>query len=77
MFWAGKGLTGTLPTWVGELSALLTDLNLDGNQIGGTSPSEIGNLTSLTYLDVSQNRLEGPLSPSLGNLTALKYDTDN
>lgn len=66
-----NNLTGTLPTSIGNLTAL-TNLNLSRNyNLEGTLPSQIGNLTALTNLKSDYCRLTGTLPTSIGNLTAL------
>ena len=42
-------------------------------RFSGTIPAELGNLTSLTYLNLRNNRLTGAIPTELGNLTALTY----
>lgn len=42
-----------------------------GNNLSGTIPSEIGNLTGLTTLDLAHNKLNGSIPAEIGNLTAL------
>jgi Leucine-rich repeat (LRR) protein len=49
----------------------LNYLGLSKNQIVGSIPTSIGNLTKLTVLDLSFNQLTGILPPSLGNLREL------
>ena len=44
------GLTGTLPSPVGQLSALVR-MDLSFNSFEGSLPSSLGGLTSLAYLD--------------------------
>ena len=46
-------------------------LELDGNQLSGTIPGEIGNLTSLTGLELNGNQLSGTIPGEIGNLTSL------
>ena len=38
----------------------------------GTIPVELGNLTSLTILELHDNELTGPIPPELGGLTSLQ-----
>ena len=44
-----------------------------GNNLSGPIPPEIGNLTSLDYLNLEGNNLSGPIPPEIGNLTSLDY----
>jgi len=46
-------------------------LRLDSNQLTGSIPPEIGNLTSLTNLDLSNNQLTGVITESICNLISL------
>ena len=48
-----------------------TELDLDDNQLTGSIPPEIGNLTNLTYLNLGGNDLTGSIPPEIGNLTNL------
>ena len=50
----------------------LHSLNISDNyQLTGSIPSEIGNLTNLTYLNLGVNNLTGSIPPEIGNLTNL------
>jgi len=46
-------------------------LNLSINQLTGEIPSEIGNLTNLTYFKLNENELTGEIPSEIGNLTNL------
>jgi hypothetical protein len=48
-----------------------TELNLQYNQLTGSIPPEIGNLTNLTDLRLSWNELTGSIPSEIGNLTNL------
>ena len=48
-----------------------TDLRLYHNQLTSSIPSEIGNLTNLTYLNLNYNHLTGSIPSEIGNLTNL------
>ena len=57
----------------------MTYLELGGNQLSGSIPPEIGNLTNLIKLNLFGNQLSGSIPPEIGslsNLTAL-YLSDN
>ena len=48
-------------------------LNLTFNQLTGSIPPEIGNLTNLTHLYLYGNQLTGSIPSEIGNLTNLTY----
>ena len=50
----------------------VTRLDLSENQLSGTIPAEIGNLTSLTFLDLGFNQLSGTIPAEIGSLTSLQ-----
>ena len=47
------------------------ELSLQSNQLSGSMPSSLGNLTNLRELYLYYNQLNGEIPPSLGNLTNL------
>jgi len=49
-----------------------TELDLRNSGLTGEIPSEIGNLTNLTYLNLRINQLTGSIPPEIGNLTNLE-----
>ena len=70
--WLGEA--GTECSWFGvecDIRNVLIGLSLRYNALRGTMPSELGNLTNLTYLILSYNSLSGSIPTSLGNLTNL------
>ena len=66
-----NGLTGTLPSELGQLT-MLQDLNLFGNSITGVIPPELGQLTALEICALAENSLTGTIPPELGQLTNLQ-----
>ena len=46
-------------------------MSLSNNQLTGSTPTELGNLTRLTALSLSDNQLTGSIPTELGNLTRL------
>ena len=53
----------------------VTSLDLRGNNLTGTIPEELGNLSNLTYLRLADNALSGPIPVELSNLTELTFLT--
>ncbi|MFT0155410.1 immunoglobulin domain-containing protein [Tenacibaculum ascidiaceicola] len=68
---SNRGLNGTLPVEIGNLSELKR-LFLYKNQLTGIIPLEIKNLTNLTYLWLNSNNLNGVVPEEIGNLTNLE-----
>src|SRR5437773_1531589 len=80
------GAVGTECTWHGvrcndtgsSITALILGdrgrhaMTAPGNQLRGTIPAELGNLTSLEALDLSFNQLSGSIPSQLGNLRNLR-----
>lgn len=50
-----------------------TTLSLNDDQLTGTIPAEIGELTNLTQLYLNGNELTGPIPSEIGNLTNLTH----
>ena len=51
----------------------VSSLYLGYNQLSGSIPPELGNLTHLKWLILFDNQLTGSIPPELGNLTHLKW----
>lgn len=56
---------------VSTLNGDITELNLDSNNLIGTMPATLGDLTSVQKLLLSSNQLTGPIPVELGNITNL------
>ena len=65
-----RGLNGTIPPELGNLSAL-TRLSLQANSLSGSIPPELGSLSNLTSLSLWGNDLSGSIPSELGNLSNL------
>ena len=66
---------GPLGEWHGvstDADGRVAELDLDGKQLSGPIPSELGNLTNLERLSLWGNQLSGPIPSELGNLTNLE-----
>lgn len=46
---------------------------LNGNQLSGSLPDEIGNLQNLNRLQIDENQISGPIPTSFANLTSVKH----
>nr|GEV07854.1 probable LRR receptor-like serine/threonine-protein kinase RFK1 isoform X1 [Tanacetum cinerariifolium] len=62
-------LGGTIPPEWG--STRLQDVSILGNRISGEIPPELGNITTLTKLDLEANQLTGAVPADLGRLNNL------
>ncbi len=62
-------------TWKGVscTSGHVTQLSLANNQLSGSIPSELGDLSGLQSLDISGNGLSGVIPAEIGNLSGLKH----
>ncbi len=68
-------LSQAVSTWHGVTlsgdGCSVTELNLNNNQLSGSIPSELGNLSNLTLLHFSGNQLSGNIPSELSNLSNL------
>ncbi len=66
---------GTECTWFGVSCSdgHVVRLVLGGNQLAGTLPAELGNLTSLTELSLGNNALTGTLPQAMTGMAALQH----
>ena len=64
-----------LSTWygVGGIDGKIEWLLLNDNTLSGTIPPELGQLTSLGFLELDDNTLSGTIPPELGQLTSLGF----
>ncbi|MBL7850136.1 MAG: VCBS repeat-containing protein [Cyclobacteriaceae bacterium] len=62
-------------TWYGitVIGCDITGISLDGNNLSGTIPPEIGDLPALEFLEMGANLLNGSIPPEIGNLTSLVH----
>ena len=62
-----------LSTWHGVTvtNGRVTSINVEGNNLSGKIPPELGNLSLLTHLYLASNRLTGRIPIELTNLTKL------
>jgi len=75
-------LNQPMSTWYGVLrnaEGCVSSLSLFNNQLNGTIPADLGNLSSLSYLNFNDNQLTGSIPAELGDLSNLKtlYLVDN
>lgn len=69
---AGMRLGGNFPSSVGQLSTNLKALWLQENQIFGSIPPSLANLTGLMSLNLTYNFLNGTISPGISKLPILE-----
>ena len=58
----------------------MLELSIEGNNLSGSIPPEIGNLTYLEALSIEGNNLSGDIPPEIGNLSRLSmlsFGVDN
>ena len=65
----------SIDKWQGvltDLAGFVTELSLPGNNLSGTLPPELGDLTHLRWLVLNGNELAGAIPDELGNLAELR-----
>ncbi|KAJ6821175.1 pentatricopeptide repeat-containing protein [Iris pallida] len=75
-----NNLGGLLPKSIANISTTIRWLSMENNSIEGSFPPEIGNLVSLTVIDLGSNILSGRIPASIGllnNLHVLDLDSNN
>jgi hypothetical protein len=67
--------TDSVSTWYGVTvdTGRVISLSLNINNLSGTIPSSIGNLSSLRTLNFASNQITGSIPPEIGNLSNLEY----
>ena len=68
--------TESISNWHGVLTNLagfVTELSLPGNNLSGTLPAVLGDLTHLKWLVLGENDLTGPIPPELADLAQLEW----
>ncbi|XP_059436696.1 probable LRR receptor-like serine/threonine-protein kinase At3g47570 [Corylus avellana] len=65
-------LNDIMPNFVGNLSNSLRRFSMFNCSIKGSIPSDIGNLSSLTALNLRTNELDGPIPATVGRLHMLE-----
>ncbi|MGD2085931.1 MAG: hypothetical protein PVH61_07090 [Candidatus Aminicenantes bacterium] len=70
----GFAMPGTENTWDGITVSgdHVTEIDLLKNQLSGSIPAELGNLSNLEGLDLGVNQLSGSIPAELGNLSNLE-----
>ena len=66
---------GPSTDWYGvtiDANGRVTTLDLSDNQLSGSIPAQLGNLSSLESLYLSFNQLSGSIPKELGNLSSLE-----
>jgi hypothetical protein len=66
-------LGGTIPTTIGAIGSGMIRLDMHGNALSQSIPTELGNLVGLTTLYTYNNRLKGGLPTELARLVQLNF----
>ncbi|KAJ8639221.1 hypothetical protein MRB53_015915 [Persea americana] len=68
-----SGLDGTLDEFDFSAFPNLTSLNLDMNNLNGSLPVRIGNLSKLGHLDLGSNNFANAIPAEVGSLSELRF----
>jgi Leucine-rich repeat (LRR) protein len=71
----GWKVTNTPCNWYGVSCSggHVSELDMSSNQLSGTIPPELGQLSNLEFISLFINQLSGTIPPELGQLNSLKY----
>ena len=69
--WLSEAPTGEWHGVTADSIGRVTELNLQGNELSGEIPPELGSLVRLRNLYLSRNQLRGPIPAELGGLSNL------
>lgn len=69
---AGDNISGTIPPRICGWLPYLVRLDLSGNDLEGSLPSELANCTFLNDLELSDNKLSGNIPPEFDEMQRLK-----
>ncbi|XP_043694518.1 probable LRR receptor-like serine/threonine-protein kinase At3g47570 [Telopea speciosissima] len=70
---ANNSLQGPVPKQIFLISSLSISLDLSSNSLAGSLPIEIGNLKSLSTIDISKIRFSGQIPSSIGECNSLEH----
>ena len=74
IYWSCEDEQGTITLWGTDYSIEnTTELDLGGQGLTGSIPSEIGKLTNLRHLYLYNNQLTGSIPSEIGKLTNLRH----
>lgn len=65
-----------LGRWAGiatDVNDCVTTINLDRNNVSGSIPASIGNISTLTIIDLHNNAIVGTIPDAINNLSKLAY----
>ena len=71
--WTSDELLGYWHGVTTDYAGRVRELDLQGNNVTGPIPADVGGLQQLQRLDLQGNNLTGPIPPELGTLSNLEY----